>query len=114
MPTEPDYRERRRGERVLIRIPIKVYALGPDNTHINESAEAVVVSRFGALLRMATPPKLGTQLEILNSFSQEVEKFRIVWLSEKAKEGKYEVGVEFLQAREDFWGIRFPAREQKS
>src|SRR5712692_8617197 len=48
---EPEVRERR-GERVLISISIQVRGLREDNTKVDEGAEAIVVSRFGALLRM--------------------------------------------------------------
>ena len=113
MATEPRVQERRRGERVLIRIPIKVYAIGKDGKHVNEPGETVVVSRYGALLRTSTALKPGSQLELMNNFTQEVEKFRVIWVSERPKEGHFDVGVEILAPRDDFWGIRFPQKPQR-
>jgi len=100
--------ERRRGERVLIRVPIKVHSVDEGGRHINEEAEAIVVSRYGALIRLGAAPQKGATLEILNGFSQEIEKFRVVWVCGEAREGRYDVGVELVIARENFWGIRFP------
>lgn len=105
--------ERRRGERVLLRVPIKVYATAQDGGHLNESTETAVVSRYGALIHTSKPLKMGTTLELRNNFSEETEKFRVVWVSEKPKDGKYDAGVEILTPRDDFWGVRFPPKERK-
>lgn len=105
--------ERRRGERVLLRVPIKVYAIDHDNQHFNETAETAVVSRFGALIRTSVPVKPASQMEVMNTFTQDTEKFRVVWVADKAKEGKFDAGIEIITPRDDFWGIRFPPRDHK-
>lgn len=110
---ESSLRDRRRGERVLLRIPIKIYGITQDDTHLNEASETAVVSRFGALVRTSVPLKQGSHLEVRNNFSAESEKFRVAWTSEKPKDGKYEIGIEILSPRDDFWGIRFPPKERK-
>lgn len=114
MGSESPLSERRRGERVLIRIPIKISAIGTDGQHIHEASETVVVSRFGALLRVSTPLKHATLLEVMNSFTQQVEQFRVVWVADEAKEAKFDVGVELVNPREDFWGLSFPSRLRRS
>lgn len=98
---------------MLIRIPIKVHSVDAAGRHINEEAEAIVVSRYGGLIRLGAAPKMGTTLEILNGFSQEVEKFRVVWVGGEAREGRYDVGIELVTTRENFWGIRFPDPARK-
>ena len=112
--TESQLRERRRSERVLIRIPIKVHAVGQDGTHVNEEGETIVVSVYGALLRTRSQLKPGTVIEVMNNFTHEVEKFRVVWSTDKPKEGFYDVGAELVSAREEFWGIRFPVRPRRA
>lgn len=113
MGSQAPMSERRRGERVLLRVPIKIYAIDHDNKHFNENAETVVVSRFGALIRTSVPLKHGSHMELMNNFTQDTEKFRVVWVAEKAKEGKFDAGVEILSPRDDFWGVRFPPRDRK-
>jgi len=108
------FSERRRGERVLLRIPLKVHSVDPGGPHINEEAVAVVVSRYGALIRLSAAPKVGATLEVLNGFSQEVEKFRVVWASAEMREGRHDIGVELIVKRENFWGIRFPGPGRKA
>ncbi len=103
--------ERRRGDRVLIRIPVTVRVHGTGATPI-EDTETVVVSEHGALLRFARAPQLGSIVEVKNRFSDQVEKFRVAWVGDTAQDGHYDVGVEILTPRGDFWGIRFPTRER--
>ncbi len=114
MGSEPKIRERRRGERVLIRMPVKVYGIGKDGKHVNEDAEAVVISRNGALIRAVTPLKPGSSLEVRHGLSQETERFRVVWVGERAKEGRFDIGIELTETREEFWGIRFPPVDRNS
>ncbi len=108
MATELQLREKRRGERVLIRIPLEINGVGEDGSAVSEPSETVVVSRFGAMVRTATPLKKGSHLTVTNGFSKEVEKFRVAWLGEKQSDGRWDVGIEAASPREDFWGIRFP------
>jgi len=109
---EPGVRERR-GERVSIRVSIQVRGLREDNSKADEAAEAVVVSRFGALLRMHSPVKMGSALPLTNSLSKEEEVFRVVWIGERQPAG-WDIGVEAANPREDFWGIRFRSQGRKT
>lgn len=103
----------RRGERVMIRIPVEISIVSKDGRRIDEPAETVVVSKFGALLRVSEPPKQDSTIELKNAFTRQAEKFRVVWLSDKPKEGKYDVGIEILAPCDDFWGVRFPEPPQR-
>lgn len=100
--------ERRRAERVMIRIPIRMLATAPGGANVNESAEAVVVSRNGALLQTRSALPSGTIIEVTNHFSKSAEKFRVVWASDRQTTGQYNLGVESVVPREGFWGVRFP------
>lgn len=102
--------ERRSAERVMIRIPIDLQAITAAGTLHKEAAEAVVVSRRGALLQTRSPLSSGAIIEVQNQFSQNTEKFRVVWASGQQVTGHYDVGVELVGARDDFWGVRFPPR----
>jgi len=105
--------QRRRGERVLITIPVTARVAGESGQDAGEEAETVVVSFYGALIRLAEPPPLGTTLDITNKFTQQSGEFRVAYVSERPREGRYEVGVEMLTPREDFWGIQFPVKSAR-
>ena len=100
--------ERRRSPRVLIRIPIKVFSNDGLGQPVLAAAEAVTVSRFGALLWAPIEPGLGTVIEVLNALNEEVKEFRVVRVVKSARDGVFELGVEMLQPLEGFWGIHFP------
>ena len=100
--------ERRRSSRVLLRMPVKVFSDAMQGQPLDTSAEAVSVSRNGALLRVPFSPALGSRLEILNDFSQEPREFRVVRVSNSKDDGFFELGVEILYPALNFWGIQFP------
>ena len=110
MPTEPPNRERRRSERVILRIPITIYGMSKDNQHITVEAETADISRGGAMLLSSSAFRPGGILEITSKFTKQCEKFRVVWMSGQQKHGHFEIGIEMLTPRDDFWGITFPSR----
>jgi len=112
MASEPKIHERRRGERVFLRISVRVSGTGKDGKHVNESGQVAVVNRNGALIRIKTPLKPGSTVEVLHDVSQEKLLFKVVWVSERAREGQFDVGVELTEPRQEFWGIRFPPPER--
>jgi hypothetical protein len=99
--------ERRRSSRVVIRIPVKIFSNGFQGQPLDTPAEAIAVSRYGALIRVPFSPALGSRIEVLNSLSQEMQEFRVIRVDAKG-EGLYELGVEILYPTRNFWGIQFP------
>ncbi len=114
MASPAPFIERRRASRVLIRIPITVFSNTLDGSPIHAPAEALAVSRYGALLRAPIAPALGTTIEVLNGLSQEVQEFRVIRISEADRDGYYDLGVEILGPRDNFWGIDFPTPPRPS
>lgn len=100
--------ERRRSSRVLIRIPITVFSNDFNGQPLDTPAEAIAVSRTGALLRTPFQPALGSRIEVLNGISQETQEFRVIRVSPCKFDGCFELGVEILYPTRNFWGIQFP------
>lgn len=100
--------ERRRSSRVLIRIPVKIFANDTDGEPLDTPAEAIAVSRCGALLRSPYSPALGSRIEVLHGISEETREFRVIRVSEPKADGLFELGVEILHPNRNFWGISFP------
>lgn len=113
MSTQPPILERRRGERVLIRVPVEVRLPGDGGKEDVEQSETSVVSRYGALISLRVPPKLGTTVVIVNKHTQKSEQFRIAWISDEPREAGHEIGIEILTPQDTFWGIQFPVKERK-
>lgn len=100
--------ERRRHNRVMIRIPLEMQATGSDGQSLSDAAETVAVSRCGALLRTRSSLLRGSTIVLTNPYARRSEKFRVIWASDLTQSGQYDIGVELLGGRDDFWGVRFP------
>jgi hypothetical protein len=100
--------ERRRSSRVQIQIPVRVISSEAGNKLPGAPAEAVSVSRYGALLRMPFLPALGSRIELLHSVSLEVREFRVISVKDKKENGPFELGVEIFHPARNFWGVQFP------
>jgi len=100
--------ERRRSRRVSIRIPLRVAAYSRLEVPPDKNAEALDVSRYGALLRVPFCPTPGSSIKVLNDRSSETREFRVVRVGEPGRDGLFELGVEILFPTKSFWGIQFP------
>lgn len=99
--------ERRRSSRVLISIPVQVFSDGSFGQPLDTAAQAIAVSRFGALLRAPFSPALGSRIEVLNRVSQETQGFRVIRV-QGADDGSFELGIEILYPAKNFWHVHFP------
>ncbi len=96
--------ERRRAQRVLVRINVQVHVVGkidavPGQTH--------TVSENGAMLVLNEPLAEGTKLSIENVKAQKKVEARVVRPPQITSEGAL-VPVEFLAPSPAFWSIFFP------
>jgi len=104
--TDPAH-NRRRSQRVLLRMPIQVIARGPGNEHITETAFTSCVNAHGALLFMNHKVEVGYRLIIKNKETGEEQFVRVI-RSSPAPEGRTEVAIEFLRPAPKFWRVAFP------
>jgi len=98
---------RRRTQRVLLRLPILVIARGPDQQHVSENAFTTNVNAHGALILISMRVELGQKILIRNTDTLEEQFFKVIHVT-PAPEAKSEVGVEFLKPAPKFWRISFP------
>lgn len=98
---------RRRSQRVLLRIPIAVIAPGPDKKMVREHTHTLVVNAHGALIYLDLQVRLGQVVILQNPETSEEESCRIIRTNPVAG-GKIEVGIEFLKPAPNFWRVAFP------
>jgi len=96
--------ERRRAQRVLLKMAVVVHVAGKPNpikgwTH--------TVSENGAMLILSDPLSEGTKLTIENTKSQKTVEARVVRPPQMSHDGAL-VPVEFLEPSPSFWNIFFP------
>ena len=100
----PTAEERRRAQRVLLKMPVLVHVLGKTpalegHTH--------TVSAGGAMLIVSEPFAEGTKLTVENPKTQNKVEVRVVRPPQMSHEGAL-VPVEFMSPSPNFWGIFFP------
>jgi hypothetical protein len=98
---------RRRSQRVLLRIPIVVLAPGPDKKMAREQTHTLVVNAHGALIALELPVRVGQVIIVQNPETNEEQSCRVIRFN-PSREGKAEVGFEFLKPAPHFWRIAFP------
>ena len=104
---------RRKGGRVLMRVPVEVRGTAQDGSVLEESTHTGVVGALGAMVRTSRLLQMGTEVAVTNRFSQQTAKFRVVWVGEQNTDGLWEIGIESLLPLEDFWGVRFPPKSDQ-
>ncbi len=103
----PQPENRRRSERVVLRIAVVVVAEDEDRKQIQERADTQVVNAHGGLLRMRQHLHVGQSLLLNNPQNGSEMSCRVVRTEEDGMDF-YKVAFEFDRPAPDFWPIVFP------
>jgi len=103
----PDPENRRRSERVVLRIPVVVVAEDEDRKQIQEGAETQVVNAHGGLLRMRQHLHVGQSFLLNNPQSGSEMSCRVVRIEEDGMDF-YRLAFEFDRPAPHFWPVVFP------
>jgi len=101
---------RRRSQRVFLRVPIQVIARGPDKQHVTENSFTSVVNAHGALFSLFLRVEVNQKIILKHVDTEEEQSVRVVRTSPGA-DGKNEVAVEFLRPAPKFWRVSFPPED---
>ncbi|MGH9680854.1 MAG: hypothetical protein ACRD4Y_12960 [Candidatus Acidiferrales bacterium] len=104
--------ERRRSQRVIIRIPITLELL-MSGQKIVASAVTVAVNIHGAMVVCPRPIDADTKVEILNERTRGRASARVTRAPRESAEG-YLIPLEFTTPSPTFWQITFPPANWKS
>jgi len=98
---------RRRSQRVLVRMPVLVRGRAEDDGILSEAAHTMVVNAHGALLVLGMDVRPGQELVLEHRVSGIKVEAKVVHVGKK-EANKAEVGVAFTRPAPHFWGIDFP------
>lgn len=104
--------ERRRSQRVIIRVPVTLVASEKDQAFKVE-AHTVAVNIHGAMVVCKRTFDAETKLEIVNDRTGERVLARVTRTPRESAEG-FLIPIEFLQASSNFWQITFPPANWKA
>lgn len=103
----PEGQNRRRSERVILRIAVVVLAEDEDRKPLQEHAETQVVNAHGGLLQMRSHLHVGQSFLLNNSQNKMEISCRVVRVEEQGMEF-YNIAFEFDRPAPNFWPIVFP------
>lgn len=103
----PSPENRRRSERVVLRIAVVVLAEDEARRQIQEKAETQVVNAHGGLLRMRQHLHVGQSFLLNNPQSGSEMSCRVVRTDEEGMDF-YKIAFEFDRPAPQFWPIVFP------
>jgi hypothetical protein len=100
-------RNRRRSERVVLRVPLQLSAKMPDGKRISIEVYSLVVNAHGGLLDVGMGMLRGQQVILTNPKNEKVASGKIV-RAEESGEGRFAVAFEFEFPAPSFWPVSFP------
>jgi hypothetical protein len=103
----------RRSQRVLLSMEVIVAGERTVGTRFAEKTTTVVVNAHGALVLLKEIVREEQLLRIRNEKTSEEQACKVVVLGE-SREGKMEVGIEFIEPAPRFWRIAFPPEDWNS
>ncbi len=103
----PHPENRRRSERVVLRMPVVIVAENEDRKQMQERAETQVVNAHGGLLRMRQHLHVGQSFLLSNPQNGSEMSCRVVRTEEDGLDF-YRIAFEFDRPAPQFWPIVFP------
>ena len=93
-----------------MRVPVRISGITKQGKRVSAKGETVMISSNGALLKTESELKPGSEVDVENSTTHQSATYRVVWLSDRPTEGRYEVGLEANPGTSvNIWGIEFPS-----
>ncbi len=100
--------EKRRSDRLMLTVPLRVHARDPKGEEFTEEARTVTLNRHGACIQISRPLVAGQTIRINNLVSRREAPFRVVGPVSPRTEKGGEWGVECIDHQLNIWGIQFP------
>jgi hypothetical protein len=103
----PEGSDRRRSERVVLRMPVVVLAENEQREQIQVQAETQVVNAHGGLMRMREHLHVGQSFLLNNPANKKEISCRVVRIEDEGLEF-YKIAFEFDRPASNFWPVTFP------
>ena len=101
---------RRRSQRVLMQIALRLRGVDAQGQDFEEYAETLAINAHGALVLLAARVTSGGVVKLKNVKTEEEQECHVVFLG-PVRSGKAEVGLEFTVPRPAFWRVAFPPED---
>ena len=101
---------RRRSQRVLMQVAVKVRGSDTQGNKFEEDAYTLAINAHGALVPLQARLTSGSKVMLQHKHTQEEQECHVVFLG-PVRSGKAEIGLEFSAACPTFWRVAFPPED---
>ena len=98
---------RRRTQRVLVQVPVRVSGQNRVGSRFQEETQTLVINANGALILLSASLNQGQTVSLVNMAAQETAECVVAYLGQRQGQ-RLEVGVGFLLPNPKFWRVAFP------
>lgn len=105
-----DGSNRRRSERVMLQIPVKVVTQTPARVPVEENTHTLVVNAHGGLLKLKLELMQGQPIVLVNPQNGMKQACRVVRIDQPSAD-YFAVAFEFDQPTSKFWPVTFPPKD---
>jgi hypothetical protein len=108
--TTPNTGARRRSQRVLMQVAVRIRGNDAQGTKIEEETETLAINAHGALVLLAARLISGSKILLQHKKTQEEHECHVAFLG-PVRSGKAEIGLEFTTPHPTFWRVAFPPED---
>jgi hypothetical protein len=101
---------RRRSQRVLMKLPVRVSGQAGAALPFEEEAHTLAISAHGALIALGAPAYRGQRLTLSNVQTKDALECVVAHI-DRFQGQQIQVGVEFLLPNPTFWRVAFPPKD---
>ena len=101
---------RRRSQRVLMQVPVRIHGKDAQGAPFDEETETLAINAHGALVLLQARLTSGSRIQLQHKRTEEQQECHVVFLG-PVRGNKAEIGFEFSAARPQFWRVAFPPED---
>jgi hypothetical protein len=101
---------RRRSQRVLMQVGIRIRGKDAQGKEFEEFTETLALNAHGALVLLSARVTSGAVVHMRHNKTEEEQECRVAFLG-PVRSGKGEIGLEFTTPRPTFWRVAFPPED---
>ena len=101
---------RRRSQRVLMQVPVRIRGKSAQGAEFDEHTETLAINAHGALILLNARLTSGAVVHMKHNKTEEEQECHVAFLG-PVRGGKAEIGLEFTAPRPTFWRVAFPPED---
>ena len=101
---------RRRSQRVLMQVAVRIHGSDAQGRSFAEEAETLAINAHGALILLQARLTSGSKVHLQNKRTTEEQECHVVFLG-PVRGNRAEIGLEFSAPRPQFWRVAFPPED---